>query len=66
MIVKESLKLNRFTYTDIPDNCAFFSRFEGVRPTSTAFSGEDASPEIQSKIDAIVSGEKLVSQDMPE
>lgn len=64
MVVHESLKLNRFQHVAIPDNSAFFSRFEGVRPTSASFSGDDdSSPELQSKIDAIAAGKKLVESE---
>lgn len=61
MIIPDQLKLNRFQHVAIPENSTFFSRFEGVRPTSASFSGDDDTPELQSKVDAIVNGSKLVA-----
>lgn len=66
MIIPDQLKLNRFQHVAIPENSTFFSRFEGVRPTSTAFAGDDDTPEIQSKVDAIINGSKIVSAEQQQ
>lgn len=66
MVVTEQLKLNRFQHVAIPDNCTFFSRFEGVRPTDAHFAGDDSTPELQSKVDAIVNGMRLAKEDQEQ
>lgn len=63
MVIPDSLKLNRFQHVAIPENSTFFSRFEGVRPSEAHFSGDDGTPELQSKVDAIVNGMRIAKEE---
>lgn len=56
MVVKDSLKLNRFQNVAIPENSTFFARFRGVLPTGSDFSGDENIPDVQSKLGAIIEG----------
>lgn len=64
MVIPDKMRLNRFQAVRIPNNCDFFARFGTSMPLDSQFSGDDELKPVQSKLDAIISTENLLEQDM--
>lgn len=63
MYCPDELKLNKFKHVRIPSNDQYFARYGGVSPEDSGnYTGDEAIPMAQTKIDAIAEGAQLYEQ----